>query len=250
MGAEPSAVSSARSTRGCFWAAGLGGHRRGERGPGRGDSAAPLLPSPAPAPPRCGGGGVESSRRPRAPLWGSSLRHTGRTMARRAVLALLLIGLLNALVSAQGERAAGGGRGFPGRPAGARCGRGAGRGCTGHSWSLPAARDAWCPRVANAPRSGRRWASAYFLRGPFWAQSRGQTSALVFQKNPKQTKPPTVKSRGGLEGPVTFAFPTRGANFVPGARLCAPTRAGLPSALLCSGARWVLRATPCVPSRA
>lgn len=166
---------------------------------GGGATGAPSLPAPPHAPPHPAPG-TSHRRRPRAPLPGPSLRGAGRSMARWAVLALLL-GLLGSLVPAQGERL--------GAPGGATPGRATGRaGCWGRvpggalwaggvlgtrSWSggrlggsgqwgghvqwvggtsggtpgppSPPGRNALCPRAANAP--GRRLRS--FCQLSSWA---------------------------------------------------------------------------------
>lgn len=89
---------------------------------GGGATGAPSLPAPPHAPPHPAPG-TSHRRRPRAPLPGPSPRGAGRSMARWAVLALLL-GLLGSLVPAQGERL--------GAPGGATPGRATGRaGCWG-----------------------------------------------------------------------------------------------------------------------
>lgn len=141
-------------------------------GGGEGDtSRPPPAPSPGPRPARPPGSapwGPVPPPRPRPPLRGPSLRCCGRTMARGAAVALLLLllGLLSARAPAQGERAARplGPRGAGGDPraGGARCGAARterarwGRGAHG----LPAARGGGRALHSNFPPGARR-------QGPF-----------------------------------------------------------------------------------
>lgn len=170
-------------------ALGCPGQRAGRAEARAGPRGAPP-PLPPWAPPRGHSSRRSRHRHPRAPLPGRFLRGAPSTMARRAALALLLVGLLSTLVPARGERygdlgglegGAGGvtrGHGPTRGPARGRARRdpreglgdvlqeaGLGGGSEDPRALLPAGQDAPCQRVANAPRRRPHGPPTFFLGG-------------------------------------------------------------------------------------